>query len=104
MKRFIAAAALLLAAPPAHGMDGNELLSMCTGKQFGTCLGYIEAAWDAAVNTDMACPPERPRVTAAQAKDLVVSVLKTVPELRNQSALALAMETFQTAFPCGKPL
>ena len=82
-------------------VDGNKLLSLCTGPTGKTgCEAYLSGVSDAAgeLGTGKVCIP--PAVTTAQMRDVVVKYLKDHPGDREMKAGTLTLRAFSSAFAC----
>jgi hypothetical protein len=98
--------AALLAAVPAAAqrvtkIDGNKLMSLCSGKNGVGCEAYLDGVADAMAEEPMprrACIPRN--VTTAQLHDVVLKLLHDEPEKRELPAARIVVHAYATAFPC----
>jgi hypothetical protein len=89
-------------------MTGNDLLEACQSNapDLGVCFGYIEAVADLGnsngfhINGKSRCISISTRVTAGQARDLVVRFLTEHPAIRHYGAANLVVAALAPAFPC----
>lgn len=85
-------------------VDGNKLLSLCTGPKNEQCDIYLSGVADAegaaGKEKAVACIPEA--VTGTQLREVVVKYLKAHPEDRQMKAGHLALKAYAEAFACSK--
>lgn len=93
---------------------GNGLLAACTytGAEqaeieyhFGTCVGFIKGVTNAYTALMLAAGKQAPLcgrdgMDNGQIRDIVVKALRTSPEMRDQSSVALIIGAMTKAFPC----
>lgn len=81
--------------------DGNKLYDLLTHEAShnrGVGLGYLIGVSDSINGRGKACVPDG--VSARQLKDLVLSVLKELPNMRHEPADILVEAAYITAWPC----
>lgn len=108
IKRLTVVTAVLFASPawPSGGSfySGNDVFGYCEGsaKNSAHCIGYTTGIVDALASGPIfgwaACVPEK--VSAAQARDIVVKYLRDNPQERHYSAAGIAAKALSVAFPC----
>jgi hypothetical protein len=96
----------VLAAVPAAAqrvtkVDGNKLMSLCSGKSEVGCEAYLDGVADAMAEEPSprrACIPRN--VTTAQLHDVVLKLLHDAPEKRELPAARIVVHAYAKAFPC----
>ena len=85
-------------------VDGNKLLSLCTGSKTEQCDIYLSGVADAeggaGKDKAVACIPDA--VTGTQLREVVVKYLKAHPGDRQMKAGHLALRAYAEAFACSK--
>lgn len=108
MKATLLATALIVCACPAFAqrvskMSGAGLQTACTGRGTEACEAYLAGIADTLGELGpkrggIACIP--PVVTGAQLRIVVQKYLRDHPEKLQLRAAKLALEAYQTSFPC----
>jgi hypothetical protein len=99
------------AANAQYWLDGNALLTYCTGTdaaQRSACTLYIEGVWDTiynaqgtkAVSGSAACISFSTAVTSGQVADTVTHWLQAHPAVRHLPAGGLVWGALYEAWPC----
>jgi hypothetical protein len=90
--------ATMIAAPSAHAMSGNDLLTLCLSRDDAAgsyCLGYIGGIVE---TSPLICAPAE--AARSQGRDIVVQYLESHPERRQLAAPILALGALKQAWPC----